>query len=955
MTVLRLNVLGPLEILGRIGTPPPAKALANRRARITLALLGIYASVQSDDLKDWLWGEGKLVSRDSLDQVLLAARRQLGKHGANLRTETPMITLHRELQSNGSVLEISTDADEFYAVRRGSSEQSLRDALALVRGPIGHGLAIPAEADDRWLDAARSRQRLKIKDLIEQLMPTADATDDLVDMALSDGGAKVLDSIDALPPPHVPTAPFEGVSWELLGVTPAAIGPNRLPDHLPRPSIDRRLDDALANALEGGGRPSGSARFVIIHGPAKYGKTRAMYEAVRRMPALRRTQTAVLPDARSAVGALATAQVHQGGLILWIDDIDAYVAFDDDADGLTAARLARALQLNPNLVILATSGGKGPFRLDPDRRGDRLGLPWQEILASATLVEIRGGGPDPRDVEAARAAGWSIEVIAAIERYGLGAALSAGPDLLHALSDGERGHPAGWALVMAMVVLRQHGWERGPVPLAVLRPAWHALLPSTMYGSVEQDRWDSAVEFATTPVRGEAQLAALTSPETLDLNDYVASRVRLDGARRRKALLAALDEATSPSADFAVGVVRTSIALELLHGLDPHVILNLFGQARRVLGPPDAMTHPLANGPLACWASIDDPWAFFVLARVPEVMGKVCDHLEHLNFQDVDLLRTFARAATAPALGPDEMRLRSTSDEYSRRGAIAWEAVQALADQREPPHQRTALDILGYDRPDERAADLRLVDAERRRARAAQLEPRVLSEPPDPSVVWDYLWELSRLVLTEREADVVLRLARQGDVHAARRLFCGSSGKLREEARAMLIGSKAWAEPNALMYAAAAIGTDDDLAADLLDSVRGIWEDREGVSPQVIFAAAASKVAARQHEVIPALLDAIAYGDATAIELARVLPLRTSDMTLLEKAWLDSVAPFEARFRAWTDGLRWPRRPDSDDASSHVLRATLSPAYLEHVGIAAPFRDIPPFPDGSRGILVLPF
>jgi hypothetical protein len=111
---------------------------------------------------------------------------------------------------------------------------------------------------------------------------------------------------------------------ERLGeADPATLGvyPPRGPDGNPEPYRARpQEDEALAQAL------SGTADIVVVHGPARAGKSRAAAEAVaRKLPAV----PAIVPVDPEALQSLADSGVRLNGpeerVCLWLDGLDRFM------------------------------------------------------------------------------------------------------------------------------------------------------------------------------------------------------------------------------------------------------------------------------------------------------------------------------------------------------------------------------------------------------------------------------------------------------------------------------------------------------------------------------------------------------------------------------------------------------------------------------------------------------
>lgn len=141
-----------------------------------------------------------------------------------------------------------------------------------------------------------------------------------------------------------------------LGVKPAlhdATSPGGLPAYVLRDvEVARAADEtgALASAFAEGG-------LVIIEGASAAGKTRTAFEAMRRHAPDR---WLIVPDNHMSLSELKDAGVRLGKAVVWLDDIDSYLA----AGGLDAA------------VLDAFCPRKAPTYSSWQRSGPRLASNW---------------------------------------------------------------------------------------------------------------------------------------------------------------------------------------------------------------------------------------------------------------------------------------------------------------------------------------------------------------------------------------------------------------------------------------------------------------------------------------------------------------------------------------------------------------------------------------------------
>jgi tetratricopeptide (TPR) repeat protein len=216
-------------------------------------------------------------------------------------------------------------------------------------------------------------------------------------------------------------------------------------------TVDAQLDQALRE------RP-----FTLVVGASKAGKSRTMYEAVRRVwPDATLLVPKATPGAlRELFGPDSPVKLERrGAVVVWLDDLDRFL----HPDGVDGALLQRLAEQEPRVVVAGTIVALRRERL----RGsvEEVGVGWQarQVLAHATEVIL------PADLtaeeRAAAAAAYPKESFANV---GIGEQLAAVQlliDKYRADQDGER--PVGWAVAQAAVDWRRVGMAR-PIPESLL-------------------------------------------------------------------------------------------------------------------------------------------------------------------------------------------------------------------------------------------------------------------------------------------------------------------------------------------------------------------------------------------------------------------------------------------------------------------------------------------------------
>lgn len=303
-------------------------------------------------------------------------------------------------------------------------------------------------------------------------------------------------------------APVGEVEAPSIGVDPAAVGilgDAEVPPYVPR-DVDDALEAALRAALDGVGK-----WFVTVSGPAKVGKSRTLFEALKRLEAGDRKLALVAPRTAAAAREL----LEPGELwprrrqryVLWLDDLEGFIA-----DGIGVETL-REWHEKKDAIVVATYGGKG----DQGSAGDagRLSVIATRLLSFAAEIGLERTSAAELDGLPAGVSESDREIIA---RYGLAAALVAAPMLERKLRTGEhrlgeRKCPEGVALVTAAADWARCG-RTDPIPKARLRELWAS------YVEVADDEsFQAGLEWAREPVAGT--VALVSGGEALRAYDYV--------------------------------------------------------------------------------------------------------------------------------------------------------------------------------------------------------------------------------------------------------------------------------------------------------------------------------------------------------------------------------------------------------------------------------------------------
>jgi tetratricopeptide (TPR) repeat protein len=317
---------------------------------------------------------------------------------------------------------------------------------------------------------------------------------------------------------RVPIGPVREIDPTLVGVERAeqTILPGAfLPDYVQR-AVDSQLQQAVADALEGSG-----PWVVVVHGPSKVGKSRSLFEALRRSSSSD-TISFVAPVDAAALKSLL--EPGEGLLeedctraVLWLDDLEPHLN-----GGVTWQTLREWRAGGSGRIVTATYGGKGNEVIAGSQTTGLASAAFEVLqnarevpLAATTAEELASLSPELDPSEAA-----------ALDRHGLAAYLVAGPALERKLNTGvhkpgDEPCMEGVALVYAAVDWARCG-RTDPIPESVLRALWASYLPASV--PVSDEGFERALAWALAPIVGS--IALLQHAGSYEPFDYVVRLVR---------------------------------------------------------------------------------------------------------------------------------------------------------------------------------------------------------------------------------------------------------------------------------------------------------------------------------------------------------------------------------------------------------------------------------------------
>lgn len=332
---------------------------------------------------------------------------------------------------------------------------------------------------------------------------------------------------------------------EEAGVAPeapealAAVHRSTGDDYLTR-DVDERLDSELKSALR-----AEEVRLIVLAGPSKAGKSRTLFEAMRRQLA---DSEWIAPADADALDEL----MKPGGMprltgstaVLWLDDLELYVRVG--LRGMSPTVLERLSDDDRHWVVLATAGGKGI-----PQAGDvsKFSVPMEDLLRHAIEVRL------PAKLSAAereRLRKYAPDAAERISEDGIGEYMVTGEELIRKLDSGSHHHgdppcPQGQAVANTAI-----DWQRSgivdSIPRSVLREAYPSYLPD--HADPSDAGFEEGLAWARKPLY--STVALISGREEFNPYDLIVDSVPESRAIEEPAWRCFL-EAANPEQAFELG------------------------------------------------------------------------------------------------------------------------------------------------------------------------------------------------------------------------------------------------------------------------------------------------------------------------------------------------------------------------------------------------------------------
>jgi TPR repeat protein len=315
-----------------------------------------------------------------------------------------------------------------------------------------------------------------------------------------------------------------------------------------------------------------SRRLVLIVGPSKAGKSRLGFEAARAVYPDRRLIVPVEASSLATLLALKPALEWSDSLV-WLDDLESYLG-----EGGLSPQLLDTLTSIPNLSILGTIRATEYDKYGPDKEVTKSIR--QVFDVAKPVIHL---GPF-RDTKAAQSAfpDAGEEFLRAVSRYGLGAALVAGPDLVDKLMNGT--DPDGVAVVRAAVDWRRCGMT-SPVPEPILNRLYVVYLPTG--SEATKDAFDKGLAWSRQELYPQSRVALIWMedqgpPRTFRVDDYVVDVMDWEaGAVPPRVWRLILDDAP-PASGFDLGLAAYLISTNQTDEVSARSYLDVAEAAFRI-------------------------------------------------------------------------------------------------------------------------------------------------------------------------------------------------------------------------------------------------------------------------------------------------------------------------------------------------------------------------------------
>ena len=405
------------------------------------------------------------------------------------------------------------------------AEKMLVVVRAVAARAAARGVAVPVASDgarlldeDRWRAAYRAEAQRRA-DVVSAAVRAADARAVLAGLTAGWSGAeRVRDVVPVRLGVHRSITLFSDEAGTRTGGLTCYV--QRDAD-----TEDGELWKAVKDAAEGGG-------FVVVTGDSSVGKTRSLYEVVRKQFP---DWWLLHPRDAEQINEIASKLSGAQRIVLWLDELQRYFGGER---GLTAATIRDLLNAKHVLVGTISAGHRLEYTTGPPRNGPDPIANERAILGDlATVVRLEGEFTQAEHQRAQKLAETAPSIrraLAAAADYGLTQTMAAAPQLITCWTDAD---PYAKAVMNAAIDAARFG-VRCPVPGGWLRAAAPGYCTDRQRAAPPRNWFQTALDYATTPLHGTVQAlgeVALAGTTMGEASGYAVADYLLEYASHQRA------------------------------------------------------------------------------------------------------------------------------------------------------------------------------------------------------------------------------------------------------------------------------------------------------------------------------------------------------------------------------------------------------------------------------------
>jgi len=304
-----------------------------------------------------------------------------------------------------------------------------------------------------------------------------------------------------------------------LGVHPAthqpnpSAGQNRSPSDALPPYVRRDADDAdeVAEAFAHGG-------LLIIEGASAAGKTRMAYEAMHRLAPDR---SLIVPDNPRSLRALKEAGIRLSNAIIWLDDINDYLAADGLDDSVLDALCPSGIR---DVLMLATLRAEARRDLDVPDIDSTITRAVQSVLNRARIVLLARDLSPAEHGRAETQRATDPRIAAALDQNtgaGFAEYLAAAPAILHRWQSASNGQNFTAAAIIAAAVNARRAGYLSPLSRNLLQDLHIHYLDPRQANQPDAPGFDEALTWASRPVKGASSCLLPLDTDAYEVFDYL--------------------------------------------------------------------------------------------------------------------------------------------------------------------------------------------------------------------------------------------------------------------------------------------------------------------------------------------------------------------------------------------------------------------------------------------------